>query len=852
MGSIFDQARDAITANVVEHFTRSERAYWQGGEYWTLNPTRADSDIGSFSINERGLWNDFAGGSGDLVTLASEMRGCTKKQAAEEIIKASGGVVRDDDKPAKVVKRKADKVPPMIPAPDDALKQLNTITMQAWVIDRHGSPVKGWTYRTAQGGVAFAITRHEQGDKKDILPWYYGTDGKWHAGQAYEHGRPLYKLDIISKADKGTPILVVEGEKCASIEVPGYIVTTSAGGSKAMSRTDWAPLEGREVIIWPDADKPGIDYAGAIAKRLPGAKVLKITGKPDGWDLADAVADGVDPIEFIKLAMPCESDDKNGDAGEFYCLGHDQTHHYFLRRNVRMPYKIAIGAFTASRLISLAPVSYWMAKSLTTDGDGVKVQLAQDMVEAISFDVGQYRPERIRGAGVWRDQDGFVINDGAKLIRGDGEAINFDQHKGQHHYISSSVQFGAMSGHMASADEGKQLAELFDVQGWANRAQSVLAMGWSLIAPFGGILRWRPHAWITGRRGTGKSFVLEHLMSALCGPFAHRGSGKDSEAGLRRSLDMDARPVILDEMEPKGQRAAERVSAILDLARNASSDGSGYITLAAPDGGTQRFVVRSCFCFGSIQTPDEGAAIASRITMLELKAPRNQAEKFKRSSQLEADCLADPGRFRRRTFRRLGQIVQDIEYLRTERREFFGEQRRADQIAPMLSAAWAAQSDQSIQSVDGLTWLADISPWLCQDHDQQADDEEAVIGHLMSAHIRIDGNQTRTVGELLHSGYCADGTVDDHRAVLERYGIRVFSGGLAIKAKSDQIKTLLKDTPYATGYGAQIRRHRHIINDQPVQVRMAGGRAQCYVLNWAEFRADYIDGQPLLPAEPPF
>lgn len=879
MAGLFDQARDAVNAALVEHFTTSPDAYWQGGEFWTRNPTRGDSHVGSFSINESGLWKDFSNDEGgDLISLLVSMRGCTKKQAAEEIIRAAGGVVSDDhhDKPApaRKTKSKSDKPAPVLPIPESELASLKPATLASWVAERHGKPVKGWTYRDAEGHPAFAVVRFEKPDgSKDVLPWYYGADDRWHAGHALEHGRPLFKLDQVVKADRSVPVLVVEGEKCASIDVPGYMVTSWAGGSSAIDRTDWSPLEGREVIIWPDADnqlnkertavlpwssQPGQKAAMAIARRLPGAKIMDVQEKAkvkNGWDLADAVAEGIDPVAFIAagLAAAVKTEPEHGgDAGEFACLGHDGTHHWFLRRGVRVPYKIAIGSFNSSKILSLAPLAYWTIAGMVNDQNGIKAATAQDFIEGLSFAVGQYRPERIRGAGVWRDKDGFLINDGGQIILHDGNVRHLDDYKTEHHYISSSVQFAGMTGHEASATEGKVLEKLFIAQGFATDAQAIMAMGWSLIAPFGGVLRWRPHIWVTGRRGSGKSWVLSDLIMPLCGPFAHKGSGKDSEAGVRRSLDMDARPVILDEMEPKGQRAADRVSAILDLARNASSDGSGYITLASPDGGTQRFVVRSCFCFGSIQTPDEGAAIASRISKLELKAPADQKAKFRASAALVAECMEDPGRYRRRIFRALPRILQDIEWLRQDFLHMFGEQRRADQYAPMLAAAWAAQSDESMQCIAGLEWFAALTPHLGADNDTTRDDEEAVVDHILGAHVRVESG-VLTIGELLQKGYCDQ--LSWAQELLARYGLRVFTGGLAIVAKSDQIRALLKDTPYASGYGAQIRRHRLSLGDNTRQVRMAGqSRAQCYVLDWSKFRTEYIDdaGQPSLPEDTPF
>jgi putative DNA primase/helicase len=751
----------------------------------------------------------------------------------------AGGIVQDDKEEPKTKKVKKEKVPAVIPIPKDQLSGLKPVTLQSWAVEHFGKPVRAWVYRNQDGGAVFAVVRHEKPDgAKDVVPWYFGTDGKWHSGQALDHGRPLFNLDQIVKADKSTPILVVEGEKCASVDVKGYLVTTWPGGSQATSKADWNPLEGRRVIIWPDADAAGVKAAAAIANRIPGALILQVANKPSGWDLADAVADGIDPVAFIESALPSESDIENGNAGEFACLGHDTQHHWFLRRGVRMPYKIPLGGFTASKLLTLAKLAFWAQVNMIGDSDGVKTALAQDYVEGLSFDVGQYQPERIRGAGVWRDKDGFLINDGKQIILHDGNIKKLDEYQTSHYYISSSVQFAGMIGPEAKAADGKTLEKLFQVQGWGTQAQAVLAMGWSLIAPFGGVLRWRPHIWVTGKRGSGKTWALNDLIYPLCGPFAHKGSGKDSEAGVRRSLDMDARPVILDEMEPKGQRAADRVSAILDLARNASSDGSGYITLASQDGGTQRFVVRSCFCFGSIQTPDEGAAIASRITRLELKPPVSQAKKFQESSQLFAACMDDPARFRRRMFHALPRILQDIEWLRSDFLDLFGDQRRADQYAPMLAAAWAVQSDDTIQCPDGIDWFGRLTPFLSADADTARDDEESVIDHILGAHIRHE-NGVRTIGELLHLGYIAQEPWAQD--LLARYGIKVYSGGLAIQSKSDHLRALLKDTPYASGYGAQIQRHRFSVSDKTKQVRMAGQKqAQCYVLDWVQFKQEYI------------
>ncbi len=203
---------------------------------------------------------------------------------------------------------KSRKPAAVFPIPDVAKTSLNKKLKTGKIYDeetetwmlickKYGRAALYWKYHNAEGGWVFSVVRHEKSNGKVVLPYYYGKDKKWHQGQAYKTGRPLYRLHkLIASSD---PILIVEGEKCANIQVSGYILTTWAGGSSAVSKTNWSWLAEREVLIWPDADDAGIKAAVAIRNCLPNAKILQIEDKPSGWDIADAVAEGIDPAKFI-------------------------------------------------------------------------------------------------------------------------------------------------------------------------------------------------------------------------------------------------------------------------------------------------------------------------------------------------------------------------------------------------------------------------------------------------------------------------------------------------------------------------------------------------------------------------
>ena len=122
----------------------------------------------------------------------------------------------------------------------------------------------------------------------------------------------LYNLPEVKKC-KELPVLVTEGEKSALAAqrlFPSCVVTTSAGGGNRSDKSDWRPLTGREVIIWPDADEPGIKYARKVRDMLldleASVKVVQVrgVGLPEKWDLADTVPAGVSLKDLCQQYIP--------------------------------------------------------------------------------------------------------------------------------------------------------------------------------------------------------------------------------------------------------------------------------------------------------------------------------------------------------------------------------------------------------------------------------------------------------------------------------------------------------------------------------------------------------------------
>lgn len=877
---VFDLARGKATLDLItSHFSASD-AYLDGDEYWTRNPLRGDSSVGSFSINvNTGLWSDFATDEkGDLIKLLVDSgRAPSLKAAAEMIVSATGGTTPDQGTPpARSHLDRPAKVKAVIPIPADALPKLEARVKGKWAQEKHGTATKSWAWRLPSGEAWCCTTRYERDGKKDVIPHYWGEDGKWHEGDPMSAGRHLYRVDQVNKADSGTHILVVEGEKKASVKVDGYLLTTWIAGAKAWDKSDWSPLErfakAGLVTIWPDADEPGVKAAMAISKRLPGSRIMDIKGKTSGWDLADAVAEGIDPVAFIDSCpmiggpSPSEPDKvRPDDQWPFLCLGYDKGGYYFMRKDRRVVFSIGMGSFNASKLGELAGVSWWTVLGHVSDQGTIKVAGAQDDIVGAQQQVGFFDPKRIRGAGVWRDQDGIILNDGRRIVTMDGRSFQYQDYKTTFYYVPSLVAFGEMHGPESTDDDGAKLEDLFKALEFEDMSQAIMLMGWCLIAPFGGVLKWRPHIWLTGQKGSGKSWAMDNIVVPLCGPFAYVGSGKDTEAGIRWALDQDARPSILAEMEPKNKTSREKIASILELARNASDDGSGSINISQAGGGTKSFRIRSMFAFSSKVMPAEDDAVNTRITRLDLVKPKDEDAKIRRTVALVAELMDDPGRFTRRIFHALPRILSDIEWIRSNFLGVLGSQRAADQVSPMIATAWAAQSSRPVREA-GL-WLEKWIAELGHESKLTQGDEDTFMYSLVGLGLRTDDGKTRTVAELLAKVADAKEGDETALALLERHGITLrrkyltSPWVLSVATSLPALASLFKDTQWGDGYGFQIKRNVFTVAGPTRSIRMKCGKPRCHDLDWNGFRARYMGedetGQPgldLMEADdgPPF
>jgi putative DNA primase/helicase len=189
--------------------------------------------------------------------------------------------------------------------------------------DDLGKATAKWDYLDAAGKLIAVVYRYDPpGGKKEFRPW----DAK-RRKLAPPDPRPLYNQPGIAKSDT---VVLVEGEKCAQALIGAGICASTAmhGANAPVDKTDWSPLNGKAVLIWPDKDTPGWTYADAASQATLAAGAVSCAilyppeDKPEGWDAADALGEGFDVGEFIahgprmQMQLPMDAPDEDAAEGD--------------------------------------------------------------------------------------------------------------------------------------------------------------------------------------------------------------------------------------------------------------------------------------------------------------------------------------------------------------------------------------------------------------------------------------------------------------------------------------------------------------------------------------------------------
>lgn len=879
-------------ANIVDVVGRYVELKKRGAEYYGICPFH-DDEKSSLQVNERKqIFKCFACGvGGDAIEFLMKL-GHTFHEACAEINGAPmDGEIEIQQRESKKRETKPEWKPAPQPWPE---------IPEGWKHFKFGLPAKVWPYRNANGDPVAYVARFNFDDgSKQVMPLIFAKheNGKqqWR-WMGHPVPRPLYNMDQLTENPDAT-VIVVEGEKTADAVMEHvipkqYVATTWIGGANGIKNANWDPLNGRNVIFWPDHDtmqkygethekageiKPWFEQPGNHAmlaiNELIDSKTAQWINVPDEyphkWDAADRddwdvgkmvgfIVGNIGPVPKVpepesvvvddykkdelearaafaaEHDLPLKIDRKNpplpprkespepignhtGDHFRFLGFDTDENSrlvYFFFSYDAKSVVKLSPSGMSKANLMMLAPINFWEDKFRGQGRQRINIDAAQQYLMQTSHKIGPFREKWIRGRGAWLDDEKLIIHAGEHLLI-ENKRVELKSFKSRYVYqIGEDLGIG-VDAPLKSSSAGLLIDKLEWLE-WERGVNAFLLAGWCVIAPFCGVLDWRPHIWITGPAGSGKSWVMDSIVKKMMGDVAVVVQGKTTEAGVRGMLQSDARPVLFDESDVDGYSDRERIQSVLALARSSSYRDGGVIGKGTQSGSAKSFSIRSCFAFSSIGVHVNQQSDRSRFTMLGLRSfeklkSKDEFAAFERSfnETFTADFVKS---LQARTMQLMPVILQNAQTFADAASHLIGNRRIGDQIGGMLAGAYSLKSSSLITYEDALEWCKNRD-WDEEKGMEQTKDEFQLFTKITSFVVRIEtnhGHVERTIGELIMvaSGQQDDGSLQKETAHdrIRRIGIMARDDQFLIANNSPAIKDILKNTPWQRGHNKILER----------------------------------------------
>lgn len=524
------------------------------------------------------------------------------------------------------------------------------------------------------------------------------------------------------------------------------------------------------------------------------------------------------PKESSNEPPPPDEDDDDkrslpsGNNPFFEVLGYDHETYYIFHRIKSQLLIYDRTQFSENAFSELAPAGAFWQRYFKGGKKGSfdKISAFEFLVQC-AHERGIFDPDRARGRGAWFDNGRVVYHHGGYLSV-DGATCEISALKTNHIYEMQRPLPDLQAVEPLTADEGDELVFLAGDFRWKRPVSGALLIGWMLLAPICGALRWRPHVWITGGAGSGKSTILNEFVNPLLAGHNLFAQGNTTEAGLRQKLRTDALPIIFEESEQNEEKDRLRIQHVLSLIRQSSTESIARVYKGTVAGQSMEFLIRSMFCLASIQVGMKQQADLERVTILALKSKGDKSEddgsawealEKKLYEKIESRPTIG-ARFVKRAMMMIPTIRENIHVFSSAANKFFGTAREGDQYGSLLAGYWSMYRDDVATPADALSVL-DSFTW--EEHRDVSDSDEgqAALSALMGSRLRTAKNQEFTIFEVLSAG-CGtpvQGVEMDRieaNALLRRYGMLAKDGRLLLANLSVELQRIMDRTTFAADW----------------------------------------------------
>ncbi|UIF85156.1 toprim domain-containing protein [Cupriavidus sp. UYPR2.512] len=626
-------------------------------------------------------------------------------------------------------------------------------------------------------------------------------------------GLATFDSELAGRLSRRGAVLVEyngSGDLCAALEsaaqfMPNAVVQVLADPKQERETVQIAQENGVSVRL-PQA---GVSWATAIW-----ADLCAVTGSQTlRWMAAqtDAADDEKAAGAVARASAGQHATTADSLESGFTVLGgaRDAKTIYIFSHSSRQIMDLRAGSIREGDLLALLPDVNWWELEFPKKG-GIDVKQAISFLVQRAHARGVFNPDVKRGRGGWTDAGRTVLHLGDRLIV-DGVETALTKIKSKSIY-PANFALPSPSAIPLSDDEARRILQIAGRFRWKRPASAALLSGWIALAPLCGALRWRPHVWVTGGTGSGKTSLMTQFVHELVngGPDGHAGwaqflNGNSTDAGVRQDLQDDALPVLFDEFEGAEEQDARRVQNMLALARQASSNTAARTVKGTPGGQAMAFRTRSMFAFSSVGVSLKQQADVERISVLDLRPKRDgfEAGAWERIVEELATLRRDgyAGRLLRRSINLLPVTLKNIQTFAAVAANRFGSQRDGDQYGTLLAGAWSLHSSAEVTAEQARHWIGSFE-WA--DFIDEGEGRASVIDAMFGKAVRLNSGEQVLFGALVRRADHRDVegvqvTPETASAALALYGVRVSSGWMYVSNKGTASRAeLLKGTHFAS------------------------------------------------------
>lgn len=492
-------------------------------------------------------------------------------------------------------------------------------------------------------------------------------------------------------------------------------------------------------------------------------------------------------------------------------LGHRNLTYYYTSNYNRQI--LAFNAHSADTLTSLQPLEYW--EQLYTTKTGVDWQKAASDLKKECHAKGIFNPQRVRGLGVWLDAGRVIVHLGNRLLV-DRVECGLHDLKGPNIYSLEETR-PSISG-APLADCSVLLSAVKNIA-WAREQDGIFFAGWMVSAMLSGVLQWRPHMWLLGGTGAGKSCIYEVIAKVMDGNVTTLAGGT-SEAGLRRAVRGSALPLIFDEFELDSESSTSTNQQILNFMRQSSSDSVAQIIKADGASGTVSYQPRFCAFVAGIRPTFDSEADRNRFTVIRLDRKNQNAEQWAKvlSAMKQIDRAYSNALFLR-CLSLIEVFRENIDVCRTVLAERHYA-RFAQQFSPILAGWFLLHHDKVVEKCDAESLIEALKLENEIEDIRDLNDEESAFNQLLSSKLRTpDGD--RSVVELLRDARynvsCDKALVA--KQTLMRHGLKAMDGGgVFIANKHPELSKLFDKTRFKVNWNYSLSRIDNAKRNQMVKL----------------------------------